>query len=103
MAGRLDDGYHAVEPGCRAVWNAVCNGWPGGDFLLFGVKMDFLPGMAVRMGHWPDHYGAGGFSAVETLPLQIAAAMLVGVWYVGVFLNIVRNRMLAFLAKRQKP
>lgn len=45
----------------------------------------------------------GGFSAVETLPLQIAAAMLVGVWYVGVFLNIVRNRMLAFLAKRQKP
>ena len=29
--------------------------------------------------------------------------MLVGVWYVGVFLNIVRNRMLAFLAKRQKP
>lgn len=40
---------------------------------------------------------------METLPLQIAAAMLVGVWYVGVFLNIVRNRMLAFLAKRQKP
>lgn len=33
--------------------------WLGGNFLLFGAQMDFLPGMAVRMGHWPDHYGAG--------------------------------------------
>lgn len=45
----------------------------------------------------------GGFSQIGTLPWQIAAAMLVGVWYVGVILNIVRNWMLAFIAKHQKP
>ena len=44
----------------------------------------------------------GGFSQVGTLPLQIGAAMLVGVWYVGVFLNLVRNWMLRLVAKRQK-
>ena len=44
----------------------------------------------------------GGFSQIGTLPFQIAAAMLVGVWYVGVFLNLVRNWMLRLVAKRQK-
>lgn len=37
-----------------------------------------------------------GLADIGTLPVQIGAAMLAGVWYVGVFLNIVRGRLLAF-------
>lgn len=44
----------------------------------------------------------GGFSEIGSLPFQIGAAMLVGVWYVGVFLNLVRNWMLRFLSKGRK-
>lgn len=44
----------------------------------------------------------GGLENVGTLPWQIAAAMLVGVWYVGVILNIVRNWMLALISKHHK-
>ncbi len=36
-----------------------------------------------------------GLASVGTLPIQIGVAMLAGVWYVGVFLNIVRGRLLA--------
>ena len=43
----------------------------------------------------------GGFSQIGTLPLQIAAAMLVGVWYVGVLLNKVRSMMLNLVAKKR--
>lgn len=35
-----------------------------------------------------------GLAGLGTLPVQIGAAMLVGVWYVGVFLNIVRDKLL---------
>ena len=44
---------------------------------------------------------SGGFSQIGTLPFQIAAAMLVGVWYVGVLLNKVRCMMLNLVAKRR--
>ena len=44
----------------------------------------------------------GGFSEIGSLPFQIGAAMLVGVWYVGVFLNLVRNWMLRLLSKGRK-
>lgn len=45
---------------------------------------------------------SNGFSEVGSLPFQIGAAMLVGVWYVGVFLNVVRNWMLRLLSKGRK-
>ena len=35
-----------------------------------------------------------GLADIGTLPVQIGAAMLAGVWYVGVFLNIVRAKLL---------
>lgn len=33
-------------------------------------------------------------AAIGTLPVQIGAARLAGVWYVGVILNIVRDKLL---------
>lgn len=41
-----------------------------------------------------------GLADIGTLPVQIGAAMLAGVWYVGVFLNIVRDRLLRLWRKR---
>lgn len=35
-----------------------------------------------------------GLAGIGTLPVQIGAAMLAGVWYVGVILNIVRDKLL---------
>lgn len=40
-----------------------------------------------------------GLASVGTLPIQIGVAMLAGVWYVGVFLNIVRDKLLRLRAK----
>lgn len=42
-----------------------------------------------------------GLDNLGTLPVQIGAAMLAGVWYVGVFLNIVRARLLALWARHR--
>ena len=36
----------------------------------------------------------GGFGAIGTLPLQIGAAMLVGVWYVGVGVDAIQRLLL---------
>ena len=33
----------------------------------------------------------GGFAAVGSLPLQIGAAMLAGVWYVGVLVDAIHK------------
>lgn len=41
-----------------------------------------------------------GYGSLGTLPVQIGMAMLVGVWYVGVFLNLVRDRLLRLWSKR---
>lgn len=41
-----------------------------------------------------------GLANIGTLPVQIGVAMLAGVWYVGVFLNIVRGKLLRFWRKR---
>ena len=41
-----------------------------------------------------------GDGSLGTLPVQIGIAMLVGVWYVGVFLNLVRDRLLRLWSKR---
>lgn len=43
-----------------------------------------------------------GFSQTGSLPIQIGVAMLAGVWYVGVFLNIVKRKILDFAAKHSK-
>ena len=43
-----------------------------------------------------------GLANAGTLPLQIGGAMLAGVWYVGVFLNIVRARLLRLCAAPSK-
>lgn len=39
-----------------------------------------------------------GVSHMGSLPLQIAVAMLVGIWYVGTFLGIVQRRLIAWLS-----
>ena len=43
-----------------------------------------------------------GLADIGTLPVQIGAAMLAGVWYVGVFLNIVRAKLL-YLWRNHQP
>lgn len=43
-----------------------------------------------------------GIEAIGTYPLQIAISMLVGVWYVGYFLNIVQNILMNIALKKQK-
>lgn len=40
-----------------------------------------------------------GFSGMGSLPLQIGAAILVGVWYVGVFLNLLQKRLVRLFTK----
>lgn len=42
-----------------------------------------------------------GLEQIGTLPVQIGAAMLAGVWYVGVFLNLVRGWLLRLWTKRR--
>lgn len=42
-----------------------------------------------------------GFDSIGTYPLQIGGAMLVGVWYVGVFLDAV-HRVLSGSASRSR-
>lgn len=42
-----------------------------------------------------------GLANLGTLPVQIGAAMLAGVWYVGVFLNIVRDKLLRLWRKHR--
>lgn len=43
-----------------------------------------------------------GWQNIGTVPIQIGVAMLVGVWYVGVFVDIVQKRILRFLNKKQE-
>lgn len=43
-----------------------------------------------------------GFSQIGTLPIQIGVAMLAGVWYVGVFLNIVKKKILEIISKHKR-
>ena len=42
-----------------------------------------------------------GYENIATVPVQIAAAILVGVWYVGVFVDIVQRKVLRFLDQRK--
>ncbi len=42
-----------------------------------------------------------GWQQIGTLPFQIGGAMLVGVWYVGVFLNIVQKKLMKLLFKKK--
>lgn len=44
---------------------------------------------------------AGGLDGIGTLPFEIGAAMLVGVWYVGVFLNLVQTRLLRLWTRQR--
>lgn len=43
-----------------------------------------------------------GLQAIGTLPLQIGAAMLVGVWYVGAFLDAAQKKMARFFQDKSK-
>lgn len=40
-----------------------------------------------------------GFAGMGSLPIQIGVAMLVGVWYVGVFLNLVQKQLMRLFDK----
>ena len=42
-----------------------------------------------------------GYENIGTVPVQIGAAMLVGVWYVGVFVDIVQKKVLKLFEKRK--
>lgn len=43
-----------------------------------------------------------GYQNIDTLPFQIGIAMLVGIWYVGVFVDSVQKEVLKFLNKRKE-
>lgn len=42
-----------------------------------------------------------GVQKMGTLPVQIGAAMIAGVWYVGVFADMVQKKMACYLKKNQ--
>ncbi|MDD5804247.1 MAG: DUF1097 domain-containing protein [Clostridia bacterium] len=44
----------------------------------------------------------GGWENVGTVPVQIGMAMLVGIWYVGVFVDLVQKKTLKFLDSRKE-
>ena len=71
-------------------------------FLLGGLAVvicSLLPKvfhMAAWLGGWAiglTIMAPGGWEAVGTTPLQIGAAMLVGVWYVGVLVERIHQRL----------
>lgn len=43
-----------------------------------------------------------GLDDMGTLPIEIGAAMLVGVWYVGAFVDLVQKKWLRFLSQKSK-
>lgn len=43
-----------------------------------------------------------GWQNIGTVPVQIGAAMLVGVWYVGVFVDIVQKKILKLIKNRKE-
>lgn len=58
----------------------------------------WLCGWAIELTVLPGH----SWAQVLGLSVQVAAAMLVGVWYVGVFLNIVQKKLLHLFDKKKK-
>lgn len=43
-----------------------------------------------------------GYQNIGTVPVQIGAAMLVGVWYVGVFVDLIHKKVLKVLDNRKE-
>lgn len=43
-----------------------------------------------------------GYENIGTVPLQIGAAMLAGIWYVGVFVDMVQKKIMMLLDQRKK-
>lgn len=43
-----------------------------------------------------------GWGYLGSMPIQIAAAMLVGIWYVGVFVDIIQRKMVKVFKNREK-
>ncbi len=43
-----------------------------------------------------------GIQEVGTLPIQIAAAMLAGIWYVGAFADLIQKKLAHFLTQNSK-
>lgn len=43
-----------------------------------------------------------GYGNLGTIPVQIGVAMLIGVWYVGVFVDMIQKKILLVLDKRKK-
>lgn len=94
---------------CLALW--MIGALPFGSDLSLFITLFVLGGAAVLLSAlaprwifcpaWLCGWAIGltilspvGLEQMGTLPFQIAAAMLVGVWYVGVFLNLVQRWLL---------
>lgn len=43
-----------------------------------------------------------GYQNIGTVPIQIGAAMIVGVWYVGVFVDLIQKKVLKILGNRKE-
>lgn len=43
-----------------------------------------------------------GWGHLGSTPVQIAAAMLAGIWYVGVFVDIVQRKMVKVFKNKEK-
>lgn len=43
-----------------------------------------------------------GYSNIGTVPVEIAVSMLVGVWYVGVFVDAVHGMVIKFIENRKE-
>ena len=71
------------------------------DTVIFAVapRFIFCPAWLCGWAIGLTILSPAGFSGMGSLPLQIGAAMLVGVWYVEVFLNLVQKRLVRLFTK----
>ena len=114
-AGRISAGFLLGDAwACLALW--IMDRLPlGADLNLF-CTLFVLGGLAVLLSAlvprfifcpaWLCGWAIGltilspvGFAEMGSLPIQIGVAMLVGVWYVGVFLNIVQKQLMRLFDK----
>lgn len=96
LSGALDHGSPALRRGSEPVLHPV----------VLAVLLSALAPRFIFCPAWLCGWAIGltilspvGFSEMGSLPLQIGAAMLVGVWYVGVFLNLVQKRLVRLFTK----
>ncbi len=96
---RMGDGNPAVESQCGTVCHTIYFGRAGsyhrGD--IFRDNIHSL--LAVRLGHRTDHHGPMKVNQIGTLPIQIGAAMLAGVLYVGVGVDAFQRMLVRRLVR----